>query len=47
MLKELFTFEKGAANLIQMHKTAFSTLKSALDFNNKLYENSLVFNYIF
>jgi hypothetical protein len=25
-----------------MHKIAFSTLKTALDFNNKLYENSLL-----
>jgi hypothetical protein len=27
-----FTFEKRAANLIRMHKIAFSTLKSAFGF---------------
>ena len=41
-LTKLNIFEKRAANLIRMHKIALSTLKSALDFNNKLYENSLV-----
>ena len=42
MLIYPFIFEKRAANLIRMYKIALTTLKSALDFNNKLYENSLI-----
>ena len=35
-------FEKSY-KLIRMHKIALSTLKSAFDFNNKLYENGTPF----
>jgi hypothetical protein len=31
-LKWLFIFEKRAANLIRIHKSAFSTLKSVFGF---------------
>ena len=41
MLKQLTIFEKRATNLIRMRKIAITAKIRLLDFNNKLYENSL------